>query len=338
MSQNFLQRGSGLGSPTLLVPRSRNKTLVPVGIAVVCGALMVFWASGAGFRADLLILVSMYALISLGMYIPFVMAGSMSLAYSAYAAIGGYSIAIIETQTKLPVIVGWVLGPLISAAVAIVLSLLTRRLSGFYLAAVTLLFGEAFTPWITSAQSLTNGASGIGIAAPNFFGWEPPRLFLVSLALALVILLTALIERVRTGAWGVTARAIRDVPSAVDATGVRTATFTTVSLAVGAAVASLAGALFVSFILSINPETFTLSVVFLAVFIPLVGGQASAWGCALGAIIVVQLTLNTPAFGQSGQLVLAIGVLLILLLAPAGILGWLTGLFKRIRERARKRV
>jgi len=327
-------------APTLDAPRRRTaqrQFIVPLA-AVAIAALALSWASGSGFRQDLLVMVAVYALIALGMYIPFVMAGSMSMAYAAYAAIGAYSVAIVTTETSLPPLLGWLIGPLISAAVAVVLSLLTRRLSGFYLAAVTLLFSLAFEPWLIELEPITGGSAGIGgIPSPTIFGWEAPRIVLIAIALALVIVVATLVERIRTGAWGVTVRTMRDVPSAVEAMGTRTTTLTTVTLAIGAAVASLAGALFVSFMLSITPETFTLSIVFMALFVPLIGGQASAWGCVIGAIIVIQLTANMPSeFEGSGQLVLALGVLLILLVAPAGLIGYAKAFIAWLKRSVRK--
>ncbi|MEU4014741.1 branched-chain amino acid ABC transporter permease [Microbacterium sp. NPDC028030] len=318
--------------------RAGSRALIVPAVAVAVGAIALVWAGNSGFRQDLLVMVAVYALIALGMYIPFVMAGSMSMAYAAYAAIGAYSVAIVTTETGLPPILGWIIGPLISAAVAVVLGLLTRRLNGFYLAAVTLLFSMAFEPWVIALEPITGGSAGIGgIPSPTFFGWEPPRLLLLAIALLLVVVVATLIERIRTGAWGVTVRTMRDVPSAVEAMGTRTTTLTTVTLAVGAAVASLAGALFVSFMLSITPETFTLSIVFMALFVPLIGGQATAWGCVIGAIVVIQLTSNMPsAFEGSGQLVLAIGVLLILLIAPAGLIGYGKALVGWVRGRIGK--
>ncbi|GAB3119583.1 branched-chain amino acid ABC transporter permease [Glaciibacter psychrotolerans] len=299
-----------------------KRFLVPAGAVLVAGLLLT-WASGSGYRQDLIVMVAVYALIALGMYVPFVLAGSMSMAYGAYAAVGGYSLAIILTKTDLPAIVGWIVGPIIAAIIAVVLGLLTRRLSGFFLAAATLLFSMAFEPWLIEARDLTGGSVGIGgIPLINIFGWSPPRLMQVAGALLLLIVATLLVERIRKGSWGVTARAMRDVPAAVEAMGVRTATLTTVAQAVGALVAALGGAVFVTFMMSITPETFTLHIVFLALFMPIIGGQVSAWGAAIGAMIVVQLTLNMPGFGASGQLILAIAVLLILLIAPGGVIGY----------------
>lgn len=315
-------------------PATNYRQFLPPLAAVLVGSLLLMWASGSGFREDLIVLVVVYGLIALGMYIPFVLAGSMSMAYGAYAAVGGYSLAIITTKTSLPAIVGWIIGPILAAIIAVALGLLTRRLSGFFLAAATLLFSMAFEPWLIEGRALTGGSGGIGgVPAISLFGWSPSRLSQVAIMMGLLIVVTVLIERIRKGSWGVTARAMREVAPAVEAMGVRTATLTTVAQAVGSMVAALGGAVFVSSVLSITPETFTIHIVFLALFMPIIGGQISAWGAVIGAMIVVQLVLNTPSFGGSGQLILAIAVLLILLVAPGGVIGYVQKIVAFIKRK-----
>src|SRR5262245_4073907 len=130
----------------------------PIISAVFLAAAMQ-WVGDNGYRQDLLVLSATYAFIALGMYIPFIMGGLLSAAYNAYAAVGAYAVGIIAESTELPLPIAWVAGALISALLATALGLVTRRLSGFYLAAVTLLFGSAFQSWLTSAQSVTGGAA-----------------------------------------------------------------------------------------------------------------------------------------------------------------------------------
>jgi len=95
-----------------------------------------------------------------------------------------------------------------------------------------------------------------------------------------------------------------------------------VALALGAAIAAVGGALFTYSAGSITPDTFTLNIVFLAIFMPLIGGAGTPWGAVAGAVLAVELTLNFPAFQASGTLLLALGVLVIMLLAPRGVLGY----------------
>ncbi len=332
MTSPTTRSGTAVPTPTdeaYRVDRAADRW--PPLLAALVAVLLLMWMGGSQYRADLLVLTCTYALIAVGMYIPFVMAGSLSLAYNAYAAIGAYGVGIIASTTALPLWVGWLLGAVGSVLVAVVLSLATRRLSGFYLAAVTLLFGTAFETWLIAAEPITGGSAGIGaIRAPSFFGWEPSRAVQVVLAVGLVVLVTTLVERLRRSPWGVAVRSMREHRLAVEASGVRATGLTTVSLAVGAGVASFGGSLFATFVRGVTPETFTLSVVFLAIFMPLIGGRGTAWGAVVGALVAVGLTVHL-ALEVSGQLLLAIAVLVVLLVAPAGLLGYLNGLRMLVR-------
>ncbi len=301
-------------------PADANGSLL-LGLA---GALAVLlWAGGNGYRQSLLVLGCMYALVALGMYVPFVMAGTLSMAYSAYAAVGGYAVGIIGQREGLPIWVGWLVAPPIAVALALVLGWATRRLSGFYLVAVTLLFAEAFQAWVQSA-SLAGGEGGLGnIPVLELFGWRVSATQFDIGAVVLVSLTAYVLDRLRLSRWGITVRAMRDVPHAVEAAGVRVSTMQLVALGLGAAIGSLGGAFFISSARAVTPITFTLNLVFIAVFMPIVGGVGTAWGAVLGAAVVADLTINIHALGQSGLLVVSLGVLAILLVAPRGIAGYL---------------
>lgn len=305
-------------------PRSRQRIgpdLRSLALAAIGGATMLGWAQQSGFNQDLLLLTGAYALIALGMYVPFVMVGRLSLAYGAYAAMGGYAVALVATETSWPLLVGWVLGAVVAAIVATILGLATRRLSNWYLASVTILFATAFESWLQETRDLTGGAGGIGgIRDLEIFGWALTRDQSIYAAVVLVLVVGVVLDRVRLSAWGVTARAVREAPLAVETAGVRVSTVVIVALALGAAVASLGGALFTASVGSITPETFTMHIVFLALFMPLVGGVGTPWGATLGAALVVQLTLNMASISTSGTLILSVGVILMLLVSPNGLL------------------
>lgn len=317
---------------------SRAPDVWPPLIAALGVVAVMLWSSGDVYRPDLAMLGISYALIALGMYIPFVMAGSLSIAYSAYAGIGAYAVALVSDRTGWSVWAGWLIGAGVSALVAIILALATVRLSGFFLAAATLLVATAFPTWLLAAGDWTGGAGGIsGIRSVTVLGWEPSRTWQVFLGCLFTIAIAAAIERIRRNPWGVVVRAMRESPLAVEASGVRVPVLTTVALAVGAAIASLGGSLFVSFVHGVTPETYTLTVVFMAIFIPLIGGRGTAWGTIVGAAVVVKLTLDMDSFQTSGELILAVAVIIILLVAPGGILGYLDRFRKFIVRRAERR-
>ncbi len=316
------------------VPGVRGTTtgLGPLGLAVIGAVALLVWAGANGFRKDLLAVAAFYSLMALGMYVPFVMAGSLSLAYAAYAGIGGYAVALVDTKTTWPVLIAWVIGPAVAAVLAVLLGLVTRRLSGFYLAAVTLLFSRAFQSWLTESSDITGGSSGLGnFRGIDVFGWSPSHDQIVIAGIVIVCLVGFGLDRLRLSPWGVTVRSMREVPQAVEATGVRVPTMALVALGIGAAIGAVGGALFASSAGSINPDTVTLNVVFLAIFMPIIGGSGTPWGAVVGAIVVVELTLNFSALATSGTLLVAIGVLAIMLVAPRGILGYADSLRRRLR-------
>jgi len=301
--------------------RGLSTDLRSFAVALIGSAVMLAWAFQSGFNQDLLLLTATYALIALGMYVPFVLVGRLSLAYGSYAAIGAYSVAIVATKTDWPLIVAWFIGAFISMVVGVVLGAATARLSTWYLASATILFSAAFQSWLGDATEISGGAAGIGgIRRLEIFGWELTRDQSLFAAAALVLLVGLGLDRARLSPWGVTARSIREVPLVVETSGVRVTWMVLIALGIGAAIASFSGAVFASSVGSITPETFTIAIVFLALFMPLLGGVGTPWGAVLGAAIVVQLTLNASSLSSSGTLILSLGVILMLLVSPNGIL------------------
>ncbi|MFC1470114.1 branched-chain amino acid ABC transporter permease [Rhodococcus qingshengii] len=328
-------------NPPTTSGRSRTRMLAlsrEALITVVVVAAVLLWMGPSLYRQDLVFLAATYSLIALGMYVPFVLAGSLSMAYSAYAAIGAYAVALISVRTGLSMWWGWILGALAAAAVAVLLSLATQKLSGFYLGAVTLLFGIAFEHWLIDGPSFTGGSAGIsGVETVTMFGWEPPRYVLVVFAILFVCLIAVAVDRLRKSVWGLMLQAARDNRNVARSSGVNPAHLTVVALAIGAAIASTGGSLFTVSVQAVTPETFTLSIVFLAIFMPIIGGRGSAWGAPLGALIVVIVTLNMPGYQGSGELLLAGAVLVILIVAPGGVIGWSQNLLGRMNRLYKER-
>lgn len=319
----------GTGRPQRWSPRTRE--LMEAAVTLGLAALVVLYASSSGFRQDLTVLGATYALLALGMYVPFIMSGGLSLAYNAYLGAGAYAVALLATRTDVSSLWAIPVGMVISAVIAVAVGLATRKLSGFYLAGVTLLFGLAFETWLIDSQGITGGGAGIpGIPKPELFGWTIGRMPLVVTSVLAVWLFGLLLSRLRRSPYGIAVRGKREVPEAVEAAGINVPVLVLVSLALGAAIASVGGSLFAMMNGQILPESFTLSIVFLAVFMPLLGGQRSPWGAVLGALIVVLFTFGLTLFRSTGSLVFAVAVLLVLRLAPDGILG----LFATVSDRS----
>ena len=230
--------------------------------------------------------------------------------------------ALIADKTSLPVLIGWLIGPLAAGFAAVVLGLLTRRLSGLYLAAITYLFAQAFQSWLNSAPGITGGEAGIGNLRPtSLFGWIPGDRGEIVLAVVLVLRRRVRarpaapepVGRVAAGDEGGARSRRGDGHPRADAHARRARSRRRRG--------SLGGALFTTATSVITPSTFTLNLMFLAVFMSLLGGQGTPWGAIAGAVLIVELTLNVPYLSTSGSLLVAAVVLLVMLLAPNGVLG-----------------
>jgi branched-chain amino acid transport system permease protein len=300
----------------------RHAGVLEALVTLAIGAGAVAFIYGNVYLEDVALLVTTYSLIALGLYVPFIMGGALSMAYNAYLGIGAYAVAVIASRSGLGL--GWAipLGMAISAVVAVVLGFATRRLSGFFLAAVTVLFGVAFTTWLIDAAGITGGGAGIqGIRHANVFGIEIGHSLLVVMTILLVWTIAVLLSRLRRSPFGIAVRGSRRASVAVEASGIRVTTLVLVSLALGAVIASIGGSMFALVNQAVIPESFAVDVVFLTVFTPLLGGQDSPWGAVLGAFLVVLFTFQLNFFRDTGSLLFALAVLVILVAAPRGLLG-----------------
>jgi branched-chain amino acid transport system permease protein len=310
---------------------ARRGKLIEAGATALLALMFLLFVGHDAYRQDLALLFIAYSLLALGMYVPLALCGCLSLAYNAYFAIGAYAVALLANEA--PALL-WAAAPvaiMLSMATAAVLGYVTRRLSGFHLAVATMMFGIAVHTWLVHAGSMTGGATGIGnIPRLAPFGWELGRGELIGLGIAGVWLFATAIARLRGSLVGIAMRGQRDAIVAAEACGVPTAAMKILALAAGAAIASLAGVLFALMNQFVLPDSFAASVVFLVLFMPVLGGLATPWGSVLGALVVVAFTLGFDFFQGPGSLTFGVLTLIVLLMAPSGLLGWLGELWRRV--------
>src|SRR5262249_43375170 len=151
---------------------------------------------------DLATKAAIYLMLGAGLNVTVGLAGLLDLGFVAFYAIGAYATALLATRFSLSF---WIVLPasgLIAALVGVVLAFPILRLSGDYLAIVTLGFGEITRIVLINWQSLTGGPNGVlGIPQPAFFSLTPNRgtrlVFLYFIMLALLGLANLAIARLR---------------------------------------------------------------------------------------------------------------------------------------------
>ena len=315
-------------------PRHRSRAgIIDAACAVAMLAIGLAAASTSEFNRDVVLLVCVYTLAGLGMYVPLVLNGQLSLAYAAYVSMGAYAVGWMSLNTSASPALGIVVGMAFAAAAAAVLGLVTVRLNGFYLAGVTFLFDRAFRSFVIESNWI-GGPSGLSNFSSGFLGGvELTRPVVSSAAIVVALLAVVYVSRLRRGPFGLMSRFHREAGRTVESSGVRSLAVKVACLALGAAIAAVGGGLLSLQNHAVYPETFGLNILSVAIFAPLLGGQRSPWGAVIGAAVVAWLYFGLNIAQDTGTLVFAIAVVLIVRVAPGGLLGIGSDLWAKWRSR-----
>ncbi len=247
----------------------------------------------------------LYMLLALGLNVVVGWGGLLDLGYVAFYGIGAYVYAILDSDKfgiHLPTLVSVPLIVAIGAVVGFLLGLPSRRLTGDYLAIVTLFFLQLFQTLTTNGDSafghnLTGGPNGLLNVDPfNLFGHnlvvEHQGVFAVSylyVALAffaVVFVALRFVNESRTGrAW----RSLREDSLAAESMGMPVDWLKLMSFGFGAAVAALTGTLFAALNASVFPLTFYFVLLITVYTMVILGGAGNQAGVVLGAVIISPL-------------------------------------------------
>lgn len=298
------------------------------------------------YAAFFLTMALTYAIMCLGLNVQWGQTGLFNVGVAAFVAIGAYVSALLTTPDApgrfggfgLPIAIGWLGGALFAGMAAWLVGALTIRLRSDYLAIAT--FGVAVTVQlcVLDLEPLTGGAFGIGFIPRPFAGLagSPLAFSLSNLALMAAVVLGLYIglQHLANSPWGRVLRAIREDESAAQALGKRPTHFRLQAFTIGGAIMGLAGAAQGHFIGFIAPDNYLPILTFQVWAMLIVGGSGNNRGAILGAVVVWGLwalsAAGVSAFvppeqqarASSLQIVMiGVGLCLILLLRPRGILG-----------------
>ncbi len=287
------------------------------------------------YLLSIAVFAGLYALMALGLNMIWGLAGMINLGLAGFYAVGAYLAALLTVREGVPMVLAWVLAALASAALGALVSLVTARLRGDYLAIVSLGFAEVIRLIASNEIWLTNGTEGIsGIPGPWRGVVSPTGYNIICNAIVwvLVLVVALALGRLSAAPFGRVLRAIREDETVAQVAGKRTLGFKLRAFALGAGVLGLAGGLYASFNAYVAPDSFTPLVTLYIVLALTAGGTGRMTGAVLGAVLVILLTEGTRFAGglfpflQPVQVAAlrqgAIGVALIVVLRlrPRGIL------------------
>lgn len=290
-----------------------------LGLSVILPAVFGF----SGYVLYLLGQVGINALAALGLNILMGLAGQVSLGHAGFLAIGAYTSVLLEMRLGWPFIPSLIVALAVCILSGLVLGLPALRLSGFYLAVVTMAFGLVITQVITNLDWLTGGPHGIrNIPAPKIGPWTlHSDLTVYYLILAFLVLGVLAYRNIQGSRTGRALQAVRDHEISAQAFGIHVAKYKLIAFVLSAAYAGLAGVLYAHQVRYINPNDFNLflSLSYMAMIV--IGGLGFASGALVGSLVFTVLPYFLTRLAWLTWVIQGAAIVAILRLAPFGLIG-----------------
>ena len=276
-----------------------------------------------------------YTLVTLGFNILIGNLGQLVFANTAFFGIGAYTTAILMVYTGVPYIFGITASALVGGLAGFLASVTALRgIRLYYLAIITLAFGELMRWVYLHGDKVTKGSDGLLMPHSSFLGIpldsEVPKFFVFLLLTIIVIKATSNLMKSKIGRAIV---AIRENEATTASLGIPTANYIILAFVWSGAVVGIAGAMFAVLTERVLPESFGLTEVIVHFGMVLVGGTGSILGSVIGAITLTALPEYFRQFPGMDELFFGIIIVVILLFLPKGLVSLLWYVSPAFKER-----
>ncbi len=311
----------------------KNSLFAPASLALLTLACIAATLLLDSYSLLVFTFCALAVVVGVGLNILIGLSGQISFGHIAFYAIGAYVSALL-TMAGLPLGLAMIAAGLACAAIGALLAIPALRVSGPYLAMITIAFALVVHHGLIEWRSLTGGANGLmGIPMPEI-GSLDPSVSLALIATALMIAALALFQRLRRSGWGIAMRAVKSTEIAARSLGFNPVQTKTLAFALSALLTGLAGSLVAPLMMFINPASFPFSQSILFVLAVIVGGSGTLFGPLLGALLIVLLPEMLSDFAEYRLLIFSVLLLCVLWAAPRGLLGTLASLWLRPAHQA----
>ena len=276
-------------------------------------------------------LIGVYVIFALGYNLLMGYAGQFDFGQGAFLGIGAYTAAVLQVKAGLPFALALPLSGCVAVLFGLAIGVIVLRLSGFYLALVTLGFHQTVVLGIALWGPITGGFQGMAVPRPTIPGIADNLLMFYIVAGVAVLLVQAAVNILRSRI-GTAFVAIRESDIAAQAMGVNLTRHRVLAYGISAFYGGIAGGLLAMLLSYITPEGFGLVETLKVLTMITVGGMGSVAGSVIGAVV---LTLSTEMLRLPKVSVeITNGALLVLfiMLMPSGIYGLYTKLRARLRR------
>jgi len=300
-------------------PRLR---LAGVGLLAALALVPAFASEYAQLLVTEILILALFAaslhfIVSIG--------GLVSFGHAAWFGAGAYTCALLATKLGVPMAGGLLSAPLAAGALALLVGWFCTRLTGVYMAMLTLAFAQIL--WSGAFQSSwTGGDNGILGVWPSTWLASPARYYYLTLLLCAASVLV--LRRAAFAPFGYALRAARDSPLRAEATGIDVRRRQWLAFGLAGAFAGLAGALHAFHKGSVFPNVLSIPQSIDGLVMVLLGGLDAMSGPLAGAAVYHFLQTEIMRSMQYWRAILGGVILLLVLVFPQGIVGSLRGMLQ----------
>jgi branched-chain amino acid transport system permease protein len=292
--------------------------------------LLIFPLVLTRFYVYLLALILVTGLLATSLNIVLGYGGIYQFHHAVFYGVGAYGAAVMITKLGVSPWLSFLAGPLLSAALSLVMGAICIRLSKLYFGMLQISLGSLVWVIVYRWYSFTGGDDGIhGVAMPALIA-TPRGAYYFTLLVSGICLLV--MYRIVKSPFGSTLQGIRDNPIRSEAVGVHVKLQQLIALVIAGFFAGVSGVLFVVVDNSAFPDMLFWTLSLEILIICLLGGWFTFLGPMLGAAIIVALRTFASTFTEYWTMVQGIILMLVIIFLPQGVLGYLNARFKRLGE------
>jgi len=270
------------------------------------------------FYIYLFALIFAIALLATSLNLVLGFGGMYQFHHAVFYGFGAYAFALFATKSGLPIWIGYLVAPLCSAALGLVMGVITVRLNQLYFGMLQISLGSLVWAITYRWYSFTGGDDGIhGIPLPDLIGSSTGAYYFnLSITAACLLLMYIIVN----SPFGRTFQGIRDNPERCEAIGVNVQRQQLVGQAIAAFFAGIAGTLFVTVEGSVFPDLMFWTLSLEILIMCLLGGWFIFMGPALGAVFIISLRTFAGIYTEYWTLILGVVLMLLIFFLPEGML------------------
>jgi branched-chain amino acid transport system permease protein len=310
-----------------LRPATRGMVVAAIGILAVLATLPAY---GTAYNVVLMIDILVFALFAASLHFLMGPAGMVSFGHAAYFGLGAYGAGLLLLRAGFPMEAALVTAPFVAGIGAALFGWFCVRLSGVYLAMLTLAFAQIAWSVVFQWDSFTGGSNGMIGIWPAAWASSKTVYYLITLVLCATGVLA--MRRIVFAPFGFALRAGRDSPLRCDAIGIDLQRMQWGAFILAGMFAGVAGALFAFSKGSVSPEVMAISRSVDGLVMVLLGGVQTLSGPVVGAAAFTWLQDTIARNTEYWQSLLGATILAIVLAFPRGIVGFLAARFRAGEE------